>query len=317
MKNVECITFPEMDILPYQTTSLVGEKVIVFAPHPDDETFGCGGAIAAHCKHGDRVKVIVLTNGDKADTLNRYSREEYVEIRKSEAQQAGVILGVNNIEFWGYPDRGLKPDENLISRLSNLLKDYKPTLIYCPSPTEAHPDHRVTSQAVWETLLRVKTLPKVAFYELLVPFRPNTLVDITLYIEAKKNAIKTYKSQQAENDYYGKILGLNKYRTFTLSSQVEYAEGYYIVPSEKISKTLFDTLELSIFQLLTHSIENKDILLNQIYNSSGWQLIDSIRRWLNKYSPPGTKRGRLCAKVIKGIKFMTQQILLDNKAKKS
>jgi hypothetical protein len=58
-------------------------------------------------------------------------------------------------------------------------------------------------------------------------------------------------------------------------------------------------------QSLTHSIENKDILLNQICNSSGWQLIDSIRRWLNKYSPPGTKRRRLCTKVIKGIKSMT------------
>ena len=99
MKNVEGASFSEIDILPYQTTSLVGEKVIVFAPHPDDETFGCGGAIAAHCKHGDQVKVIILTNGDNADTLNRHRTEKYVEIRKSEAQQAVSILGVNDSEY--------------------------------------------------------------------------------------------------------------------------------------------------------------------------------------------------------------------------
>lgn len=244
MKNVEGVSFPEIDILPYKTTSLVGEKIIVFAPHPDDETIGCGGAIAAHSKHGDRVKVIILTNGDKADTLNRYSSEEYIEIRKSEAQQAVSILGVQDIEYWEYQDRELRPDDELINRLSNLLVDFAPTLIYSPSPTEVHPDHRFTSQAVWETILRIKTPPKVAFYELLVPFRPNTLVDITPYIESKKNALKKYESQLAGNVYYNKTLGLNKYRTYTLPPQVEYAEGYYIVPSEKISKIPFIHLNL-------------------------------------------------------------------------
>ncbi len=72
------IPFCESDILPYQTVSLVGEKVLVFAPHPDDETIGCGGIIASHYRHGDPVKVIILSNGDKADTCNRNGREEYV-----------------------------------------------------------------------------------------------------------------------------------------------------------------------------------------------------------------------------------------------
>ncbi len=105
MKSSESTSFSESDILPYQTTSLVGEKVIVFAPHPDDETIGCGGAIAAHCKHGDQVKIIILTNGDKAGAHNRHSKEEYIEVRKTEAKQAGIVLGVKDIEFWEYPDR--------------------------------------------------------------------------------------------------------------------------------------------------------------------------------------------------------------------
>lgn len=264
MKSIESASFPESDILPYQTTSLVEEKVVVFAPHPDDETVGCGGAIAAHCRHGDQVKIVILTNGNKADTLNRYSSKDYVEIRKSEAQKAASILGVKDIEYWEYQDRELKPDDDLICRLSNLLEEYAPTLIYCPSPTEVHPDHRFTSQALWETLLRVKTPPKVAFYELGIPFRPNTLVDITPYIEAKKNALKTYESQQAENDYYSKILGLNKYRTYTLSPQVEYAEGYYIIPSEKIGKIPFDTLELCIFHPLPRTVLEKNPLVSVI-----------------------------------------------------
>ncbi len=250
MKEIT-VPFNESDIIPYQASSLVGEKVLVFAPHPDDETVGCGGTIAAHCRHGDHVKIIILTTGDKADTRNRYSREEYVRIRKTEAKKAGVVLGVNDIEFWEYPDRELYLAENLIFRISDLLKDYTPTLIYCPSPTEVHPDHRSTAKAVWEAVQSNKYLPyKMVFYELGIPFRPNTLVDITPYIKAKKKALKIYKSQQAENDYYNKILGLNKYRTYTLSPQVEYAEGYYIVSSERLKTTPFDTLELCIFQPL-------------------------------------------------------------------
>lgn len=265
MKSIEGVPFSEFDILPYQTTSLVGEKVVVFAPHPDDETIGCGGAIIAHCRHGDQVKVIILTNGEKADTHNRHSKEEYIKIRKAEAQQAGIILGIKDIEFLEYTDRELRSGKDLVPKISDFLKNFAPTLIYCPSPTEVHPDHRSTSHAVW-TAVQNNELPayKIAFYELGVPFRPNTLVDITQYIEAKKKALETYKSQQAENDYCSKILGLNKYRTYTLSSQIEYAEGYFIVPSEKLNTTPFDALELCIFQPLPRASLEKQPLVSVI-----------------------------------------------------
>lgn len=273
--------FTESDIVPYETTDLTGERVVVFSPHPDDETIGCGGAIAAHCKNGDRVKAVIFTNGDKADASDRFGKEEYVRLREEEALRACGVLGVEDTEFWGYPDRELTPTEEVVERVSALLKDYKPTLVYSPSPTEVHPDHRGASRAVWEAARVVETSPKVVFYELGVPIRPNLLVDITPHAEVKKKALRAYETQLEENDYLTKTLGLNRYRTYTLRPEVEYAEGFYIVPSGWLKKVPYDDLERRMFEPLPKAAPDRNPLVSVIvrtYNRPGllWNCLESL-----------------------------------------
>lgn len=61
---------PESEIVPYETTTPPGERVLVLAPHPDDETLGCGGTLRLLVEAKKHVKVIFLTSGDKADPSN-------------------------------------------------------------------------------------------------------------------------------------------------------------------------------------------------------------------------------------------------------
>lgn len=95
------------------------EKIIIFAPHPDDEILGCGGLIQKVIKKKGEVYIVYLTNGDhnqlpyriyeKKIILNPSDYIKLGEIRKKESIKATKILGVseNNLIFLGYPDFGI------------------------------------------------------------------------------------------------------------------------------------------------------------------------------------------------------------------
>src|SRR5690348_632327 len=78
-------------------------NVLVIAPHPDDESIGCGGTICAHAGHGDRVTVVFLTSGELG--LRELTKEEAWRVRELEAEKAADILGVASVTFLRRPDR--------------------------------------------------------------------------------------------------------------------------------------------------------------------------------------------------------------------
>jgi len=226
----------EEQLLPFQTASLVGAKVLVLAPHPDDETIGCGGALALHRAHGDPVKVLVLTDGALAEGPDA-GGPDYIALREQEARAALAILGIEEVEFWRLADRALAADATTVARLVAALEAYRPTLLYVPSPLEPHPDHAAAAQLVWSAI-RQTTIPvSLCLYEVGLPIRPNTLLDITPVLSQKERALTCYASQLTLNDYKAKILGLNRYRSYTLPAHVTHAEAFWRLTSEEARTT--------------------------------------------------------------------------------
>ena len=222
----------EEQILPYQTTSLTGATVLVLAPHPDDETIGCGGALALHRAHGDPVKVLVLTDGARAEGPDAMGAD-YIALREREARAALAVLGIEEVEFWRLPDRGLTVEPANVAGLAEALQEYRPTLLYLPSPLEPHPDHAVAAQLVWAALREARIPTTLCLYEVGLPIRPNVLVDITPVLSQKERALACYASQLKLNDYRSKILGLNRYRSYTLPAEVTHAEAFWRLASEE------------------------------------------------------------------------------------
>ncbi|HEV7425354.1 MAG TPA: PIG-L family deacetylase [Thermoanaerobaculia bacterium] len=232
------MTMPEAEAIPFEPQDLRGERLLVLAPHPDDEVIGCGGLVALHLRDGRKVHVVVATDGAQAGDAAQ---------RESESRAALATLGDATIEFFGFPDRELA-HAHLDDRLAATLRDWKPDLIAVPSPLEIHPDHLALSRAFCDLVARDASLfadlavARVAFYEVSAPLRPNALVDITSVADAKFAAIALHVSQSAMRDYTSYARGLNSWRTMTLPPAAKFAEAYWTTPLPSLRTTPFSAL---------------------------------------------------------------------------
>ena len=190
--------------------------VLVLAPHPDDEVFGCGGALALHVAAGTRVHVVVVTGGQEAGDA---------KVRADESRAAALVLGYAPPVFWNLPDRGLLYGEALVQRIVESLAECGATVIYAPSLWENHPDHRALALAALEAARRGEGCA-IMCYEVSAPLRPNWLIDITPVLEQKRAAIQCFGSQLALQGYDRHIAALNVFRSYTLSGAVQAAEAF-------------------------------------------------------------------------------------------
>jgi LmbE family N-acetylglucosaminyl deacetylase len=232
-----------LPVVPVHTTQLLNHRVLVLAPHPDDESLGCGGALVLHARHGDPVKVVFLTNGVRGDVKRQYASGDYVALRRREARQAcQEVLGVADLEFWEYEDGALIDAESSAARLNRLIVDYHPSLVYVPSPQEFHVDHRAAALILWTA---IRDLPHdflIAFYEINRPIHVNTLVDISAVVDDKRRACDTYVTQLVNYPYTDCTLGLNRYRALTVSPSCRFAEGYLVMPASRLRDQSADAL---------------------------------------------------------------------------
>lgn len=219
-------------VVPYSAEAgLPARSVLVFAPHPDDEIFGCGGALALHVRAQVPVRVVVLTDGAAGGSGEAADRPR---LRMEESRAAARVIGFPAPDFWQLPDRGLAYGEGLVERIAAAIRNAGADLVYAPSVREMHPDHLVTALACLEAVRRTGGELRLAMYEVGVPLPPTTLVDITAVRDLKAAAGKAFVSQLTSQDYDRQIDALNRFRTFTLSRAVVAAEAYWIVTAAEL-----------------------------------------------------------------------------------
>jgi LmbE family N-acetylglucosaminyl deacetylase len=233
----------ESEIVPYHLSPPFGDKVLVLAPHPDDETLGCGGTLRLLIESGKSVKVVFLTSGDKGDpehplAVKKHLKDhitDYSLMREKEAVRALKRLGVSDYEFLRFPDRELHTNfEAVRERVYAIAGEYLPDALYSPSDIELNPDHRTTAELSFciqrrtaMTLDEGEKGIRLVFYEVTTRFRPNMLVDITPVFGRKKRAMKKYTSQLRQIDFIGHITALNTVRALTVNAR--YVEAFRVM----------------------------------------------------------------------------------------
>jgi LmbE family N-acetylglucosaminyl deacetylase/GT2 family glycosyltransferase len=200
-------------------------RVLVVAPHADDEVLGCGGMLAFHAARGDQVRIVVLTDGAGGDPSGEL-RGDLVETRRAESRAAGSELGLSDYRFLGLADGGLGADGTLVERLRGELADFAPELVYGPSLEEMHPDHRAAARALCAAALRDGG-PRLLLYGVNGPVTANVLFDTTALFARKRAAIARFKSQMVYHDLLRKAEAVDRARTVNIDLPgVHYAEGF-------------------------------------------------------------------------------------------
>jgi LmbE family N-acetylglucosaminyl deacetylase len=220
-----------------------GERVLVIAPHPDDEVLGCGGVIARHSARGDRVQVVVVSRG----APDIFPPEE-VEGTRAELAAAHQLLGVEEVHFLDFPAPRLStlPGHALADRLTHLVREIQPRTVYAPHWGDLHSDHKAV---YWASMVATRPngesrLDRLLCYETLSEtewggpsaenaFSPTVFVDITDFLSAKLQAMACYRSQlkeypnsrslrsiEALASFRGSTVGLNAAEAFVLVREV-------------------------------------------------------------------------------------------------
>jgi LmbE family N-acetylglucosaminyl deacetylase len=153
------------------------DRILILAPHPDDESLASGGLIQRAVAAGAKVRVLFATDGDNNPWPQRFverklairyaDRARWGRRRRSEALAALETLGLprSSARFLGLPDQGItnllmRAQEGVLFDLCAELKEWEPTLFVMPSATDAHPDHSALFVLVHLAFTRLERAPK-------------------------------------------------------------------------------------------------------------------------------------------------------------
>ncbi|HEY2594165.1 MAG TPA: PIG-L family deacetylase [Chloroflexota bacterium] len=189
------------------------DRVLVVAPHPDDETIGAGGVIALHVAAHDDVSIVVVTDGG-ASRAGGLERAEMVQLRDQEVRSAARILGVDHLDCLGLAEGNWTPN---FARAERLLtaRVMGCQLIYAPTCVDYHPEHVAVARLLAGLLQPGQT---VRAYQVGVPLTPvlaNMVADIRHVKALKLKALDALRTQAATiqplqrlGRYQGKLYGL-------------------------------------------------------------------------------------------------------------
>lgn len=174
-------------------------NILVVAAHPDDELLGIGGIVIRHTKKHDRVRSIIMCEGESF----RYEKDVG---QRAATEAAAKILGVEHVYLSNFPDQKLDKFTltDIIAPLEKISEEFKPDIIYCQSASDANRDHKILFEAANIAFRPTSDWIKefYCFYtasstEWGVPrnFVPDTWIDISEVLEDKISAFEKYHSE--------------------------------------------------------------------------------------------------------------------------
>jgi len=216
-------------------------KVLIVAVHPDDETLGCGGTLLKHKANGDEIHWLICTTIDK--------NHNYYDIREKEIDEVSTLYSFDSVHNLRL--KTMQVDEysmsELVSKISKVINEVKPNIVYLPFKGDVHSDHRKIFEASYSCTksFRYPFIKKIYMMETLSEtefapstkedsFIPNIFVDISEYMDKKLEIMKVFESEIALHPFPRSIQNIKALSTLRgATSGCEFAESFVLLKEIK------------------------------------------------------------------------------------
>ncbi len=217
------------------------DKVLIVAVHPDDETLGCGGTLLKHKANGDEIHWLIGTESEVGSTFHITREKEISEVTK-----LYNFTSVHNLKL-----KTMQVDEysmsELIGKISKVINEVQPNIIYLPFKGDVHSDHRKIFEAAYactksfrypfvKKIYMIETLSETEFAPSTKEdsFIPNVFIDISEYMDKKLEIMKVFDSEIAEHPFPRSIRNLKALATLRgATARCEYAESFILLKEIK------------------------------------------------------------------------------------
>ena len=177
------------------------QKILVIAPHPDDEVLGCGGTIKKYAQLGANISLCVVT----VAYMPQWT-EDFIKDRPRQIRAAADVLGVKDIYPLDFPTVRLDtlPQKELNEKIADVVRKVKPDTLYMPHRGDLNRDHQLVHEAALVAARPTagQSIKHVLAYEArsetewgFLPFIPTVYEDITDEMESKVEAMRVYASE--------------------------------------------------------------------------------------------------------------------------
>lgn len=216
------------------------DRVLVLAPHPDDESLAAGGTLARLADSGARITVVAATDGE-ASMSSPLTAADLAHVRRQELRSAAAVLGIADVRFLGHPDTGLRgARRDLGEQLTSLVEEIGPAVVILPWAGDDAGDHAALNLALADVGLPARI--EVWGAEVWTPAPVNRLVDISAVVDRKRAAVAAHATAHGAFDLDA-ILGLNRYRSMRGLRGQGYAEGFLTCPGDRYADLVAAALD--------------------------------------------------------------------------
>lgn len=221
-------------------------NILVVAAHPDDEVLGLGGTLLKHTAAGDKVFILILTDGHSSRNAHILDEKALAEIeaRKQACIKCADILGASDVRFYSFDDQRLDtyPLIELVQAIEKYARTVDPDIVYIHHSGDVNKDHKVMFEASITAFRPVtgKNIRLLAYETFSssewglpvekVSFLPNVYYDITDFLDKKIEAVKCYAMELREYPHPRSVEGIRiaaQYRGAVIARPA--AEGFVLL----------------------------------------------------------------------------------------